>query len=1102
MTENEHRPPSFQKKRFNPFKNMRLGAKFALMGSAGVLVTAAALLFLAVWQSDRYGDLAQQEVEGLINADLDHIAQGVYNLVKTEDEAIQSHVDANLNVARHVLKSAGRVSLTRDTVHWSATNQFTGDTMAVSLPRLLVGKTWLEQNKDMAIETPIVDEVTRLVGDTVTIFQRMNKRGDMLRVATTVKDSSGNRAIATYIPAVNPGGAANPVISAILNGDTYHGRAYVVNAWYLTAYEPLRDSNGDLVGMLYVGVKQKAVESRIRNAILQTQVGKTGYVYVLGGVGEDRGKYVISNRGRRDGEDIWSNRDSDGRYVIREIIEKAVTLKPGEMTTVRYRWQNPGEPAPRWKIARLAYYKPWDWVIGTSVYEDELQAYRTMLVQGRLRMVQDMAVAGIIITFLVGLASVLVTLKITRPVRQMTRVAEKIIEGDLDQMVEVRSHDDIGILARTFNVMTEKLRRSLESIKESEEKYRLIYENAIEGLFQTSLEGRVISVNPAVATILGYDSSVDLISQITDVGRQVYADPEDRNAIVEKIRTEGKATGAEVQFLRKDGQKTWVSISAHIRHDETGAPAFIEGVITNIDDRKRAEEALAESRNFLMQIINSVPEPMFVKSQHNRWVLVNNAMCDFVGRHRSELVGKNEHNIFEKNEADNFTSVDKHVLTTGNKNIREEKLTDNLGNLHTVIAQKNLYRDKSGEKFIVAIVRDITGQRTTEEEKKALEARLTHAQKMESMGTLAGGIAHDFNNILSAIIGYTELAADDIHQPKKASGHLKQVLKSSDRARDLVKQILTFSRMTETEYAPISIRTVVKESLKMLRSVIPSTIDIRQNLSTSGLVMSDPTQIHQILMNLCTNAAHAMDENGGILEVALEEVALAARAVYHDFELAPGPYLKLTIRDTGCGISPAIMDKIFEPYFTTKEQDRGTGLGLSVIHGIIKNHNGAITCQSTVNEGTTFEVFLPLIKSNSPKPASGGKKSMPVGSERILYVDDENIITDMAERMLGNRGYSVVSRTVSLDALELFRADPHAFDLVITDMTMPGMTGNRLASEILAIRGDIPIILCTGYSEHISEVQAMDIGIKAFIFKPLDMRTLTETVRNVLDDSG
>ena len=282
----------------------------------------------------------------------------------------------------------------------------------------------------------MVDEVTRLVGETATIFQRMNEKGDMLRVATTVKNAEGKRAIGTYIPAVNPDGTPNPVIAAILKGKTYHGRAFVVNAWYLTAYEPIKDGAGNVVGMLYVGVKQKAVESRVRQAILQTKVGKTGYVYVLGGKGDIRGHYIISQRGERDGEDIWETKDGDGRYFIQAIVHKAMALKPGELATERYPWKNPEDPAPRWKIARLAYYEPWDWVIGTSVYEDELQTYRAFLSDGRIRMTGIMGLAGLAITLLIGLVGILIAWTITRPVRQVTQAAETIIQGDLDQVVD------------------------------------------------------------------------------------------------------------------------------------------------------------------------------------------------------------------------------------------------------------------------------------------------------------------------------------------------------------------------------------------------------------------------------------------------------------------------------------------------------------------------------------------------------------------------------------------------------------------------------------------------------------------------------------------
>ncbi|MBI5895640.1 MAG: Cache 3/Cache 2 fusion domain-containing protein [Desulfobacterales bacterium] len=552
---------------------MKLNVKVALMGASSVLITAVALVLIAVWQSGQYNQLAQKEMDVLIDADLDHITQGVYNLVRTENEAVQLQVDYNLNVARHLLAGAGQVGLSSETVAWTAVNQFTMESQDLKLPRLLIGRTWLGKNTDLAIGTPIVDEVTRLVGETATIFQRMNAGGDMLRVATTVRTAANRRAIGTYIPSVNPDGTKNPVISAILEGDTYHGRAYVVNAWYLTAYEPILDATGNLVGMLYVGIKQEVPESRVRGAILQTKVGRTGYVYVLSGRGEDRGRYVISQKGQRDGEDIWLSKDSDDRFVIQEIIGKAIMLEPGEMTTVRYRWQNPGETAPRWKIARLAYYAPWNWVIGASVYEDELLAYHDLLKAGRMRMTRVMGLAGIVIILLVGMIGIVIAWTITQPIRHMTKVAEMIMQGDLNQVVDVKSHDEIGSLARTFNLMTAKLRQSIEGLRKSQEKYRGIFENALEGVFQITLEGQILSANPALAHILGYASAEELISGIANVRQQIYVNTNDRDKLIAFILKNITAYRFEIQLYRKDGEKIWASISARKVNDDDGQPA-------------------------------------------------------------------------------------------------------------------------------------------------------------------------------------------------------------------------------------------------------------------------------------------------------------------------------------------------------------------------------------------------------------------------------------------------------------------------------------------------------------------------------------------------
>ncbi|MCP4693982.1 MAG: response regulator, partial [Desulfobacterales bacterium] len=382
-------------------------------------------------------------------------------------------------------------------------------------------------------------------------------------------------------------------------------------------------------------------------------------------------------------------------------------------------------------------------------------------------------------------------------------------------------------------------------------------------------------------------------------------------------------------------------------------------------------------------------------------------------------------------------------------------------------------------------------------DRKQLEGQLRQAQKMESIGTLAGGIAHDFNNILTSILGYSELALFDLPGGHPALEKVKEILRAGERARELVKQILTFSRQGERSRRPVFMHLIVKEVYKMLRSSLPSTIDIRLDVTPSGKVLADPTSIHQVAMNLCTNAFQAMRESGGVLGVRLAPVTIAAGEAEKHAGLSPGPHVLLTVSDTGPGMDRTTLERIFDPYFTTKKKNEGTGLGLSVVHGIIKSLDGAINVVSAPGEGAVFDVYLPRTDVDEEDEIAFSR-DVPGGRERILIVDDEKDVIRVEGEMLERLGYKTTACNSGVAALQTFRDDPFAFDLVITDFTMPTMTGDKLTVELLKIRPDIPVILCTGFSQAVNEKAALSIGVRKFIMKPITIEKIAIAIREAL----
>ncbi|MGD8942540.1 MAG: PAS domain S-box protein [Desulfobacterales bacterium] len=645
-----------------------------------------------------------------------------------------------------------------------------------------------------------------------------------------------------------------------------------------------------------------------------------------------------------------------------------------------------------------------------------------------------------------------------------------------------------------------KMIDSETALNESKEKYRSILDNIEDGYYEVDLKGNFTFFNGSLSRLLGYSPAA-----MAGMNYRQYMSSENAQKVYKTFnqvyKTGESAKGFDWEIFRVDGSRGHLDASVSLMKDSHGNAIGFRGIVRDITQRKQSENALRESEAKYRQLLNHAPSGIYeIDLTNGKFVNVNDVMCEYTGYTRHELLSMNALDILtEEGQKKSFERFDK--IQTGEKvpaSIEYKIKTKNGREIWALLNTKFL-RDTQGRSTRVLVVaHDITDQKQAQEEKKNLEYQLQQAQKMEAIGTLAGGIAHDFNNILSVIIGYTELILMNARVDSEVRQNLKEIFNASKHARDMVKQILAFSRQNKQERKPIQVAHIVKEALKMLRASLPSTISIQQKIEkNTGIIEADPTQIHQVLMNLCTNAAHAIDEKDGELEISLANVDLDKHAAAEIPDLYPGSFLKLSVRDTGDGIAPEALPQIFNPYFTTKEKGEGTGLGLAVVQGIIKALNGAITVDSEVAKGSTFHVYLPTIKRELAKEEEI-PKPLPMGVERILFVDDEQPLVEIGKQMLERLGYKVDTRTSSIEALNLFKANPDRFDLVITDIVMPNMTGDKLADAMLGIRPDMPIVLCTGYSEKFTRQHASEMGINCFLMKPLVMQDLAGTVRQAL----
>lgn len=563
----------------------------------------------------------------------------------------------------------------------------------------------------------------------------------------------------------------------------------------------------------------------------------------------------------------------------------------------------------------------------------------------------------------------------------------------------------------------------------------------------------------------------------------------------------GESVRFETTHLDKNGDLCHIDFSLSPVFNERGEVVYLVPEGLEITEAKKREAAWRESEERYRILAETASDSIFMMNW-DIFVECNQKTLDILQYERKEIIGRS---ILDFSPSEQLDGVDsgREMMEKIKAALRGQPQRFGYNLLQSTGApfevELSLNRiDLSTGPHIIGRLKDVTERNRIEKERNDLQERFQQSRKMEAIGTLAAGIAHDFNNILAPIIGYAELTMSQADADPAVQKYQHHILQAALRAKELIQQVLAFSRKGDEVIKPVTVKIILKETLKLIRASLPSNIDIVESIGSKGVVLSSPTHIQQVVMNLCSNAGHAMKENGGLLKVELADEVLSEKLADKYADLPPGPYVKLSVGDTGYGIPPEILQQIFDPYFTTKEKGEGTGLGLSMVHGIVKDCGGEILVDSEPGKGTTISVYLPAAPGTGEEERKMSKAT-PGGSEKILVVDDEKIILLMYNNFLGRLGYSVTTRISSVEALEAFKGNPDAYDLVITDMMMPDMTGDKLAEEISKCRPDIPIVLCTGYSDHIFTKKVEGMAVDALMMKPLIMSDLAVKIRELID---
>ena len=647
----------------------------------------------------------------------------------------------------------------------------------------------------------------------------------------------------------------------------------------------------------------------------------------------------------------------------------------------------------------------------------------------------------------------------------------------------------------TYTEVTTERKLAEQALIQSKAHLRTLVDSIPDLIWLKDQDGIYLSCNPMFERFFGSKESEIVGKTDYDFVDKDLADFFRANDRIAMKADRPSKNEEELTFAANGYKGLFETIKTPMR-DSEGKIVGVLGIARDITERKKSENEIIKQKRLFETMFNAIPDGVIITNTQREILLANKGMDCTFGYKPEDLLGKSTEMLY----------ADRSKYVETGTSVFEKKVANPE---HLYVTR---YRDKNGREFSgetfgarlfdennqwignLRIMRDIT-------KREQAEMHIQKAQKIESIGNLAGGIAHDFNNLLFPIVGMAELLMEDLAPDSQEHENAEEIYNAGRRGSDLVKQILAFSRQSEHKKIPVRVHQILKEVLKLCRSTIPANIEITQNISSDcGMVMADPTQIHQIAMNLITNAFHAVEPTGAKISVQLKAIEIEGDDVAHSL-LQPGQYVMLSVSDTGSGIDPKILDKIFDPYFTTKGQGKGTGLGLAVVQGIVKEHHGDIKVCSEVGIGTTVDVYLPIIEKSSDPLFVEKVESLFLGNERILLVDDEEPIMRLEKQILERLGYQVASRISSVDALEAFKANPDSFDLVITDMTMPNMTGEQFARKLMSIKPDMPVIVLTGFSERINQENAATFGIKGLLMKPIIKSELAKMIRQVLDEA-